>query len=163
MMKLAMAPERLLDRDAEVESLDRLLTDVTADARGAGLVIRGAPGLGKAALLRIVAQRAADRGWRVLRTDGTPAEMRLPLAALHKLVRSLLAEMDQLPAAQRAVLQGAFGLVEAPRPEMFQVAMATLDLLAEVATHGPVAVLVDDAHWLDRSSAEVLAFVARRL
>ncbi len=41
--------------------------------------------------------------------------------------------------------------------------MAVLDLLSEVATEAPLLVVVEDAHWLDRPTSEVLAFVARRI
>ena len=68
-----------------------------------------------------------------------------------------------LPAAQRAVLDAAFGLGREPAPERFRIAMAVLDLLGEVATDAPLLVLAEDAQWLDRPTTEVLAFVARRL
>ena len=39
----------------------------------------------------------------------------------------------------------------------------TLSLLSDVAEEHPLVCLVDDEQWLDRASAQVLAFVARRL
>jgi DNA-binding CsgD family transcriptional regulator len=156
-----MADSVLLARQAEVDTLDQLLA--TARDRGCSLVIRGAPGVGKTAMLDEMVRRTSDLGWRVLRTEGTPSERRLPLAALHRLLRPVMGSVDRLPAPQRDALRGAFGLVDAPPPEIFLVALAALGLLAEVASHAPVAVLVDDVHWLDRSSAEVLTFVARRI
>ncbi len=156
-----MADPVLFARQAEVDTLDRLLA--TARERGSSLVIRGAPGVGKTALLDAMDRRTCDLGWRVLRTEGTPSEKRLPLAALHRLLRPVMDSVDKLPAPQRDALRGAFGLVDVPPPEIFLVALAALGLLAEVAAQAPVAVLVDDMHWLDRSSAEVLTFVARRI
>jgi DNA-binding CsgD family transcriptional regulator len=156
-----MADAVLFARQAEVETLDRLL-DAVPD-RGCSLVIRGDPGVGKTAMLDAMYRRTSDQGWRVLRTEGTPSERRLPLAALHRLLHPVMGSVDKLPAPQREALRGAFGLVDGPPPEIFLVALAALGLLAEVAVHAPVAVLVDDAHWLDRSSAEVLTFVARRI
>ena len=41
--------------------------------------------------------------------------------------------------------------------------MAVLDLVSNVATDAPLLVVVDDAHWLDRPTSDVLAFVARRI
>ncbi len=52
------------------------------------------------------------------------------------------------------------------RPEIsdaYMVGLAVLSLLADVAAAGPVLVVVEDAHWLDRASGDALAFVARRL
>src|SRR5262249_19441118 len=71
--------------------------------------------------------------------------------------------MDGLPAAQRAALDAAFGVSDAPAPERFRIAMAALDLLSELAEDEPLLILVEDAQWLDRPSCEVLAFIARRV
>ena len=65
--------------------------------------------------------------------------------------------------AHRAVLDTALGLADGAAPEHFRIAMAVLDLLCEVAAERPLLVIVEDAHWLDRPSSDVLAFVARRL
>jgi DNA-binding CsgD family transcriptional regulator len=99
----------------------------------------------------------------VLSAAGVQSEAHLPFAGLHQLVRPLRFRAADLPAAQRAALDAAFGLGPEPAPERFQIAMAVLDLLGEVATDAPLLVLAEDAQWLDRPTTEVLAFVARRL
>ena len=98
----------------------------------------------------------------MLRTDGTPAERLLPLAGLHKLLRPVRGEIADLRTGRREALEAAFGSPEAAS-DVFRVSLAFLDLLSALAATAPVAVLVDDLHWLDRSSAAVLAFTARRL
>jgi hypothetical protein len=57
----------------------------------------------------------------------------------------------------------AFGLLAAPPPDRFLVALAVLDLLSDAASERPVVCLIDDEQWLDKASVHALAFVARRL
>jgi DNA-binding CsgD family transcriptional regulator len=151
----------LVGRVREVAVLEGLLG--SASEHGGSLIVRGEPGIGKSALLDVACTLWAARGGRVLRTDGFPAEMRLPFAALHKLLRPVMGVTRRLTSAQQDALARAFEMVDAPAPEMFRVAQAALDLLAEVAGDQPLLLVVEDTHWLDRTSADVLAFVARRL
>jgi hypothetical protein len=69
----------------------------------------------------------------------------------------------ELHPVQQDALDGAFGLTHDVAPEHYRIAMASLDLLSEVAGDAPLLLVVEDAHWLDRPTAEVLAFVARRI
>ncbi|HEY6758512.1 MAG TPA: AAA family ATPase [Baekduia sp.] len=152
----------LVGRDSELSALESWLGSA-ADA-GGSLLVRGAPGIGKSALLDVARTRWSERGRRTLRTDGTPAEVRLPFAGVHKLLRPLGAEIRRLPAAHRDALERALAMADAPaEQQMFRVAQAALDLFADVARDQPLLLVVDDTHWLDPSSAGVLAFVARRL
>src|ERR1700754_4425301 len=124
-------------------------------------MLRGVPGTGKSALLEYAAGRAQDL--RVVRVGGAEVEMELPFAGLHQLCGALLEHLDDLPVPQREALETAFGLSSGPQPERFLISLATLSLLSEAAEARPLLCLIDDAQWLDRSSAQVLAFVARRL
>ena len=89
--------------------------------------------------------------------------MELPFAGLHQLCVGLLDGRAQLPAPQAEALGTAFGLSPGAQPDRFLVGLAVLSLLSEAAADHPLVCLVDDVQWLDRSSAQVLAFVARRL
>jgi hypothetical protein len=75
----------------------------------------------------------------------------------------MLDHADQLPVPQRDALSTAFGLRTGPTPDRFLVGLAVLGLFAEVASALPLVCVVDDAQWLDRASAQALAFVGRRL
>jgi DNA-binding CsgD family transcriptional regulator len=150
----------MLGRRAECEALDRLLADVLV-GQSRVLVLRGETGVGKTALLGHVAERAA--GCRVARAAGVQSEMELPFAGLHQLCAPIFDSLSRIPDPQRDALRVAFGIQEGGSPNHFLVALAALSLLAEAAEARPLVCLVDDAQWLDRASAQALAFVARRL
>jgi DNA-binding CsgD family transcriptional regulator len=124
-------------------------------------VIRGEAGVGKTALLEYLAGQAADA--RVIGVTAVQSEVELAFAALHQLCAPILDQLEALPAPQRNALRITFGLHEGPVPDRFLVGLAVLSLLAEAAADRPLVCVVDDAQWLDRASAQVLAFVARRL
>ena len=151
----------LLGRDQELGTIDSLL-DGIGDG-GGSMLIRGEAGLGKSALLDEAEARAAGRGIAVLRTAGAPSETQLAFSGLQKLLRPRLEGIDELPARQARALRVAFGLSDGPAPELFLIALAALDLLADTAADSPLLVVVEDAHWLDADTSEVLSFVARRV
>ena len=151
---------RLYGREAELAVLDDLLSKARAGNSGA-LVLRGDPGIGKTALLAAAVDRAD--GFRVISATGVEEEAELPYAGLHLLLRSELDRVAALPDVQADALRGALGLAKAGPPDRFLVGLAVLSLLAEAAGDGPLLCVVDDAHWLDRASADALAFAARRL
>ena len=150
----------LLGRRTECEALDRLLDDVGAD-QSRVLVLRGEAGVGKTALMDYLASRA--EGCRVLRAVGVESEIELAFAGLHQLCAPMLHRVEQLPGPQREALGIAFGLIAGDAADRFLVGLAVLSLLSNLAEDQPLVCLVDDAQWLDRVSAQVLAFVARRL
>jgi DNA-binding CsgD family transcriptional regulator len=150
----------LVGREVEQRRLAELLGSARDD-RSAVLVLRGAPGIGKTALLDDTRERAV--GMRVLRCVGIESEHELPFAGIHQLVRPHLGLVDCLPAPQANALKSAFGLSDGDVEDRFLVSLGVLSLLAEVSDEGPVLCCVDDAQWLDDPSAEALLFVARRL
>ena len=151
----------LVGRHREQTLLSSLLDQVAAHGRA--LVIRGEPGIGKSRLLAEASRGARDRGLSVLTTTGVESEAHLPFAGLHQLLRPVRARVAELPAAQRAVLDAAFGLTDDAAPEYYRIAMAALDLLSDIAADAPVLLVIEDAQWLDGPTSEVLAFIARRI
>jgi len=150
----------LRSRREQCGVVDGLLADVRA-GRSRVLLVRGEPGIGKTALLGYAADTAQD--FRVARAEGAESEMELPFAALHQLCGRMLDRLDRLPGPQREALGVAFGLRSGSVPDRFLVGLAVLGLLSDVAADQPLLCLIDDAQWLDQTSAQVLAFVARRL
>jgi DNA-binding CsgD family transcriptional regulator len=140
--------------------LDRLVADVLA-GESRVLVLRGDPGVGKSAMLGYLTEQVT--GWRVVSAVGVEAEMELAYSGLHQMCAPLLVHLEKLPTPQHDALATVFGRRVGPPPDRFLVGLATLTLIAEAAEHQPVACIIEDAQWLDRSSAQILGFVGRRL
>jgi DNA-binding CsgD family transcriptional regulator len=151
---------QLFGRQRERDVLDRVL-EAARDGHGGVLAVYGEPGVGKTALLDYAIEAGAD--FRVARTVGVEGEMELAFAALHQLCSPSLDLMERLTDPQRDALEVALGLSAGRPPNPFLVGLAVLNLLSEAAEEQPLLCVVDDAQWLDRASARVLAFAARRL
>ena len=151
----------LTGRRGEGAVLDGLVDAVRA-GESRVLVVCGEPGVGKTVLLDYLAGRAAP-DCRVARAAGVQSEMELAFAALQQLCAPMLDRVDRLPVPQGDALRTAFGLSAGPASDQFLVGLAVLSLLSEVAGERPLVCLVDDQQWLDHASAQILAFVARRL
>ncbi|HUE59972.1 MAG TPA: LuxR C-terminal-related transcriptional regulator [Acidimicrobiales bacterium] len=150
----------LLGRQRELGVLDRLLA-AARDGHGGAIVVLGEPGIGKTALIERTVTSAQD--FRVLRTAGREGEMELAFAALQQLCDPALDRLERLPELQRDALSVVFGLSSGDPPDRLLVALAVLTLLSDLAAEQPLLCVVDDAQWLDRASAQAIAFVARRL
>ncbi len=150
----------LIDRRVECNLLNGVLRDIR---RGDGrvLVLHGDPGVGKSALLEHLVRKAA--GCRVIRAAGVESEMELAYAALHQLCLPMVDRLDRLPAPQRDALRVAFGLSAGSAPDRLLIGLAVLSLFSEFAEDQPLVCVIDDLQWLDRATAQVLAFLSRRL
>ena len=150
----------LVGRVAEQRAIERLLAGARVGDSGV-LVISGDPGLGKTALLEQIPELSGEM--RVLVVRGVEAEREVAFGGLHQLCTPLLALLDGLPQPQADALAVVLALKGGPVPERFAVGAALLGLLTLAAEREPLAVVVDDAHVMDESSAQALAFAARRL
>ena len=151
---------RLVGRRSECEALDRVVASTRA-GRSQILVLHGEAGVGKSALVEYLVECAA--GCQIARATGVESEMELAFAGLHQLCAPMMGHLDRLPGPQRDALATAFGLSTGSAPDRFLVGLAVLSLFAEADEEQPLICVVDDAQWLDRVSAQTLAFVARRL
>lgn len=154
-----MSHADLVGRSEESRALRALLTRARNGLSGS-IVLRGDPGIGKTALLDSVTAALADID--VIRSDGFEAELTMPYAALQRVGRPLLGHLGALPERQRQALAVAWG-ADGPAPDRYLVGLGMLGLFAAAGNVRPVVCVIDDAHWVDSESRDVLAFVARRL
>lgn len=150
----------LVGRDREQSVLVQALSDART-GQGRVLAITGEPGIGKSAMLAYAEEQAGEMN--VLRARGVQSEAQIPFAGLFELLRPALGSLARIPRPQATALEGALALRPARSEDRFVIGAATLSLLAAYAEESPLLVVVDDAHWLDGSSANALLFAARRL
>ncbi|MEU8010136.1 AAA family ATPase [Micromonospora parva] len=149
----------LRGRDDECRAV-RSLLDGTTNAGGA-LLLRGEPGSGRTALIGYAHRHAEDR--TVLVGSGLAEEATLPYAGLQRLVDPVLHHAADLPDEQRQLLRRALAGESCPADRQLTLSMAVLGLLAAAAHTRPLLATMDDVDRGDPQTAQVLAFVARRL
>jgi DNA-binding CsgD family transcriptional regulator len=159
---IAQQPTLIIGRDAGLARVRGLVDPVPPSSQV--LLVTGEAGMGKTVLLADAADRARLAGMRVLPVTGRESESRLAFAGLHQLLRPVLSGAADLPGRQAQALSGALGLSADPgTPDPLLTGMAVLTLLSDLSERLPVLVVADDAHWLDRSSVDALAFAGSRL
>jgi DNA-binding CsgD family transcriptional regulator/tetratricopeptide (TPR) repeat protein len=161
-------------RADELEALERVLDEL---GRGPAVAIelRGEPGIGKTRLLSELAARAELRGHLVLSGSASELERELPFAvfvhALDEYVecldRNLLSTLDDEVQAELAhVLPSlsalAAGRMVALQHERYRSHRAVRALLEQLAQPRPLVLVLDDFHWADSASAELLGALLRR-
>jgi DNA-binding CsgD family transcriptional regulator len=150
----------LLGRACERQEIGQALARARSGA-SATLALAGEPGIGKTALLDYAVREAA--GMRLLRARGIESEAQIPFGSLLELIRPALPLLGKIPEPQAAAMESALALRPGTGQERFAIGAATLSLLAAYAEDAPLVVVIDDAHWLDGSSAQALLFAVRRL
>ncbi|MEV6287717.1 AAA family ATPase [Kribbella sp. NPDC051770] len=150
--------ERLIGREHDLGTVRAYFDD--AGVRGGALLVVGEAGVGKSALLD---EFAAGTPHRVLRAAGAQFEAEFSYSALNQLLFPLGDQLESLSPAHRTALRCALGFEVGPVPDRLVVSNAALLWLRAVAAETPLVILLDDLQWVDRASAEVIAFVARRL
>ncbi|MDX6481612.1 MAG: hypothetical protein QOG85_2122, partial [Gaiellaceae bacterium] len=150
-------------RDAERRSV---ATFLAAAASGpAILAIAGEPGIGKSTMCRYAVELAEAAGSTVLVCRPTEAESMMSFAGLTDLMSGIADDaLAALPAPQHHALAVASLREEPSDATLDERAVGTglATLLSQLATRGPVVVVVDDAQWLDAASLDVLQFAFRR-
>jgi predicted ATPase len=163
---VAQGLEQLVGRTAELGALDGALAEVER-SRPVALALVGEPGIGKTRLLTELGERADARGALVLSGSASEFERDLPfwvfVDALDEYVQSVephrLADLDDdtradlghvLPSLAR---DGRGGLLQAERYRTHRAVRALLDALARPK---PLVLLLDDLHWADSGTIELL-------
>jgi DNA-binding CsgD family transcriptional regulator len=152
----------LIGREAEVALLENLLVQAK-EGTSAAVVLRGEAGIGKTALLGQAAALAEGLGFLVLRTRGLETESELAFAGLGDLLLPVVDLLAQIPPPQSAAVRAALALGPPAAADRFAVCAGTLSVISEAAEGQPLLALIEDAQWLDHSSAEALGFAARRI
>lgn len=151
----------LLGRGREQQLLSGLVGGAR-EAHSGVLVVLGDAGIGKTALIEAMVTQAT--GFRVIRANGAQFELELPYAGLQQICAPLNDLMVRLPGPQSGALRVALGIEAGDgAPDQLLIGLALLTLLAEAGAQQPTVCVVDDAHWLDRTSLCALVFAARRL
>ena len=140
----------------------RLVLDFV-DKNGQALLLRGEPGVGKTALLDAAAAHAHTNGTTVQRIAGAEFDAEVSFGALGRILRPFTDDLARLPAVHATALNVALDLADGPSSNQLAVSHAALTLLAEAASAQPLLLIVDDLQWVDRASAQVVRFIARRL
>ncbi len=150
----------LIGRESERGVLSPLIAGARLGESGV-LILTGDAGIGKTALLAWAAANVGEM--QVLRATGIEAEREVPFGGLLQLLRPLLDLLDSLPGPQADALSAALAIRAGAAADRFAVGAGTLSLICRAAERRPIALFIDDAHLLDRPSADALAFAARRL
>ncbi|MDQ1058328.1 DNA-binding CsgD family transcriptional regulator [Arthrobacter globiformis] len=155
------AHDRVVGRDEELSRLTALIAGAGKAARA--LIIEGDPGTGKSILLNHAERQARKAGFRTLRCTGMQGAAAIGFNGLHEMLYPILHYIDAIPPRQREALMTALAMLEGPPPGKLQVCVAALSLLEEAAADKPIFIGVDDLHWVDHSSTDVITFVSLRL
>jgi len=150
---------RLVGRARERLILELALDELTA-GRGGVVEVTGDPGIGKTSLLLELADQAKQRGYGVLRGNGTEFERDRPF---HVFADALTDRYRRAaPGAADGWLAAVFTGLHAPGSgaERFRVFDAVRDLLADWAGSGLV-LLLDDLHWADPATVELADYLIR--
>src|SRR5688572_19215006 len=153
-------------RSLELASLVEAVTAPDAPS----ILVTAEAGAGKSWLLARLRDRLSEAAAEghddtrlLLTASGHAAEENLPFAALHQLLEPVLGRLHELAEPQRRALAGALALEVATPQEQFAVAVGVKALLEAAARERHVVLIIDDLHWVDESTRQVVVFLARRL
>jgi len=161
----------LLERERELEVIDRCLADATA-GRGRLVIVEGPAGLGKSALLRAAEVLAGERAVTALGARATPLEQSFAYGVVRQLFEPVAVGgggrgSGELMTGAAALARRAFAEQPEHQVPTGDLSFSTLHglywLTANLAASKPLVLLVDDCHWVDAASLRFLAHLGARL
>jgi DNA-binding CsgD family transcriptional regulator len=158
----------LIERAVELDALDTAVTRL-AGGEGGVVVLEAPAGLGKTVLLEHAEQRARDAGCRVRRAAPGPLERHFAFGVVRALLEAPLraaSEPERTRLLDGAAAPAGALLLDGTVPGgdvTMMIAHSVLWMCSAMADERPLALVIDDAHWADRPSLEVLAYLARRI
>ncbi|WP_331728343.1 AAA family ATPase [Streptomyces sp. NBC_01176] len=151
----------MIGREAEFRRLAGLV-DSARRGQGSSVLVSGEAGIGKSLLASAVVEAASSSGFEILSCHGIRGAGAAGFEGLHELLLPLLDRIDTLPPRQHTALDVAFGAEGEPADRLI-TGLAAFGLLEKAAAASPLLVLIEDLHWLDRSTAEIVTFLAARM
>ena len=172
-----LSSRELVGREAEVERLRTILSETTA-GRPRVVLLGGEAGIGKSRLLAALLDGAERRGYRAMMGHCVDlGDSALPFAPIAQVLRAFERrsdpeEIDEVLGRSRPELarivpelaeEGVSGLAVDADSQRAVVFAAVLDTLDRMSQQRPVLLAVEDIHWADRSTLDLLVYLARNL
>ena len=157
-------PGEIVGRGTELAAVERFVERARSGL--SGLVLEGDAGIGKTTIWEAAVRHARTAGFTVLTTGPARSEQALTLGGLTDLFADVDADvLAGLPDPQRHALDVALLRIEpsGSLPDQRTLSVAVAGVLRLMTARTPVLIAVDDAQWLDESSASILAYAIRRL
>ena len=166
--------EHFVGRAAELTLFDRFIAELDGGS-SVGVELVGEPGIGKTRLLAELAARADSRGHLVLSGSASELEQDLPFWVfvdaldeyLQGLEPGLLDDLEDGVGAELATVFPSLSMLAkgrdvAPQHERYRSHRAVRSLLELLASSQPIVLMLDDLHWCDQASVELLAALLHR-
>ena len=150
----------VVGRQKELALLHETLLQI--ETSGAAIIVRGDIGVGKSALLEEVRRHAAEKGFCTVTVAGAQSETHLAFASLQQVLSPASCVWTNCRRHNGRRCRSLWAWRRAKPWKSFHIALASLELLSEMATTAPLLLVVDDAQWLDEATCDVLMFVTRR-
>ncbi len=172
---MTLSEAALVGREHEQQLVEQLLDDAVAGAPRVAFVT-GEPGIGKTSLLQELAGRAEERGCLALRGSAAEFERELPFGLVVDALDEYLGSLDpqafsRLASEDLSEVAGVFPALRSLQPsppgpttaaERFRAHHAVRDLIERLAGPQPLVLILEDLHWADGASVELVSHLLRR-